>query len=805
MSLRDRLDQLRSDAAFALRRIRLAPGFSFVAVLTLALGSGATTAMFSVVNAVVLSPVPVPDAARVLRMYETNPNSNAWTTSDPNYLDFRDLTHSFSAYGALGGRTASLTGRGDPVLLNGAGATASYFTIFGAKPLMGSVYGAEQDQIGGDRHVVLLSEPVWRRVFGADPSVVGSEIVLDGVGHRVLGVMPAGYGAIQNDFWVPLAPDPASNRGSHLLLAFGRLKPGVSLAQAQQDFTSVAKQLSQRYPKSNGVWGARLEPFADFIVGPQLRTQVIVLFVAVGFVLLLACANVANLLLVRATGRQREIAVRTALGAGRARLVQQLLTESVVLSLLGAMGGLVIAWAALPVVRAASPFGIPRLDEVALNVTVLAFAIGAAVVTGVLFGLAPAYYGIGPDLQQSLRQGARSVAGTGRRTRGALVVAEVALATVLLIGAGLLGRSFLRLQQVPTGFATEHILQLTVTAPNDMPKPERAAFFSGIETALSSVPGVNAVGASSIPPFAAGANTRTQFLAEGHEARGDEFFAADWRSVTPGYFQTLGLKLVRGRLFGPDDLDGHPPVTVIDETMARRLWPGQDPIGKHIMAAQSARTPKDNLEVVGVVSDMRDQSLASDPEPVVYWTESQKPWIQLTFFVRSAGGAGAIAGGVRSAFRSAAPGTPVPELIPLADNIDTSLAPQRFTSWILGAFAALALLLASIGLYGVVAHTVALRTSELGIRLALGASPARVAGSVLAEATALAVSGVVIGSVASLLLGRAIAAMLFQTAPTDTLTYVTVALVLTTVSAVASLVPARRAARVDPLVALRSE
>ncbi|HVP69757.1 MAG TPA: ABC transporter permease, partial [Gemmatimonadaceae bacterium] len=732
------------DAAHALRRIRMSPGFSFVAVLTLALGSGVTTAMFSVVHAVVLSPLPVPDPDRVAVMYETNPNSNSWTTSDPNYLDYRDLTHSFSAYGAIGGRSASLTGRGDPILLNGAGATASYFTIFGDRPLLGAVYGAENDQIGGDRHVVLLSEPIWRRVFAADPRVVGTDIVLDGVAHRVLGVMPAGYGGFPNDFWVPLAPDPASNRGSHLLQAFGRLKPGVSLAQAQQDFTTVAHELSQRYPKSNGVWGARLAPFADYIVGPQLRTQVLVLFAAVGFVLLLACANVANLLLVRATGRQREIAVRSALGAGRGRLVQQLLTESVVLSLLGAVGGIAIAWAAMPVVRAASPFGIPRLDVVSLSVPVLAFAVGAAVVTGVLFGLAPAYYGIGRDVQQSLREGGRSVAGAGRRTRNALVVSEVALATVLLIGAGLLGRSFLRLQQVPTGFATEHILQLTVTAPNDMPKPDRPAFFDKIERALAVVPGVTSIGASSVPPYSPGAVTRTQFLAEGHEARQDEFFAADWRSVTPGFFSTLGLRLVRGRLFTVDDIDGHPPVTLIDETMAKRLWPGQDPIGKHIMAAQSARGPKDNLEVVGVVSDMRDQSLASAPEPIVYWSEAQKPWIQLTFFVRSSQGAAAIAGGVREAFRSAAPGTPIPELIPLADNIATTLAPQRFTSWLLAAFAALALLLASIGLYGVVAHTVALRTSELGIRLALGASPARVARSVLTESCVLAASGVVI-------------------------------------------------------------
>jgi putative ABC transport system permease protein len=422
----------------------------------------------------------------------------------------------------------------------------------------------------------------------------------------------------------------------------------------------------------------------------------------------------------------------------------------------------------------------------------------------VLFGLAPALHGARRDVQYALRQAGRTVAGSGGNTRSALVVAEVALATVLLIGAGLLGRSFLRLQRVQTGYTSSRVVQLTVTAPDDLPLKQRPEFFNQIEAALAAVPGVTAVGASSIPPFS-GANTRTQFLADGHDTKPDDFFAADWRSVTPGVFSALGIKLVRGRLIESTDIAGHSPVAVIDETMARRLWPNQDAIGKHIMAAQSARGPTDHIEVVGVVSDIRDQSLASDPEPAVYYSEAQKPWIQLTYFVRTAGSTVAIVGGVRRAFREAAPSTPVPDLVPLEQNLDTALAPQRFTAWLLVAFAALALTLASIGLYGVVAYSVALRTSELGIRFALGATPGGVALSVLRNACALAAGGVAIGSVTGLLLGRLVAGMLYGTTPTDVATFATVAIVLVGVSAIASLVPARRASRVDPLVALRSE
>ena len=798
------LAQFVEDAKYALRRLRMSPAFATLIVLTIGLGIGATTAIFSVVNAVVLRPIPLPNAAQVVRLYETNPGNDAWTTSEPNYLDFRDQTRTFAVLSAVTGRSASLLGHGDPISLSGLAATATYFRLFGGKALVGAAYAEDHDRAGGDTHVVLFSEGIWRRVFGADRSVVGSLVDLDGVPYRVLGIMPQGYGYLPSDFWVPLAPDRASNRGNHLLVAFGRMKNGMSIAQANADVRSVAAQLSRVYPKSNGQWGARIESFNDFIVGPDLRRQLMVLLAAVGFLLVLASANVANLLLARASARAREIAVRSALGASTARIGRQLLTESTMLALLGGVVGVLMTWAAIPLLRRASAVNVPRLDEVTIDARVLGFVLGVAVLTGVLFGLAPAMHAVRSDVQSSLREGARSVAGAGRRVRDALVAVEVALAVVLLVGAGLLGRSFVRLGHVSPGFDTSNLLQLTVTAPNDMPRDRRAAYFQQIELALAAIPRAASVGANSIAPFTGG-GTNTQFLAEGHEAQQNEYFAADWRSVTPGFFRTLGIALTRGRLLESTDDTNHGFAAVIDEVMASKLWPGQDPLGKHVMAAQSARTAKDQIEVVGVVKDIRDQSLASDPSPAVYFTEAQKPWVQMTFFVRPRSGVGStgLVNEIRQAMREAAPTTPVPDITPLATNIDVALAPQRFTAALLGGFATIALVLAAIGIYGVISFSVQQRTSEMGVRLALGATPGRVARMVVRDSALLVGIGAAIGTAGAAALSRLIASLLFATAPSDVPTYGAAIAALLGVAVLASLLPARRAARTDPLIAMR--
>ncbi|HMC56602.1 MAG TPA: ABC transporter permease [Gemmatimonadaceae bacterium] len=551
------LRDLAGDALYALRRMRHAPQTAILTILTMGIGIGATTAIFSVVDAVALRPLPIPDADRVVNIYETNPTNNSWSTSEPNYLDFRDRTRSFTSVAAASGRGMSLLGHGDPVALFGLAASASYFDVFGARPLVGRAYTADNDRQGGDTRVVVLSEGIWRRLFGADASIVGKSITLDGAPYVVLGVMPTSLSYFGSDFWIPLAPDMASNRGNHLLVAFGKLKPGITEAQANADIVAVAAELSKEYPKSNGKWGARVQNITASVVGPTLPAQLMLLFAAVGFLLLLACVNVANLLLGKALTRQREISVRAALGADRGRIARQLITESMIVSVLGGVLGVAMARLALPLIQSGGAANVPRLNEVVIDVRVLVFALGVSVITGALFGLAPALHAARVSLQGTLREGSRSITGAGRRVRDALVAVEVALAVLLLVGAGLLGRSFVKLIQVPTGFAMGGALQLTVASPGDFKREQRIEFYRRVEQAIAAAPGVAGVGSSSIAPFS-GSNTNTQFLADGHEASGDEFFGADWRTVSPGYFRTLGVGLLQGRLLDETDDVNHP-------------------------------------------------------------------------------------------------------------------------------------------------------------------------------------------------------------------------------------------------------
>ncbi|HJQ19445.1 MAG TPA: ABC transporter permease [Gemmatimonadaceae bacterium] len=798
------LTDLAADALYALRRMRHAPQTAALTILTMGIGIGATTAIFSVVDAVALRPLPIPDANRVVSVFETNPTNNSWSTSDPNFLDFRDRTRSFSSMAAISFRGMSLIGRGDPVALNGFAATASYFDVMGARPLLGRVYTAENDRPGGDTHVVVLSEGIWRRQFGADPKVVSSSITLDGTPYVVLGIMPRSLSYFPADFWIPLAPDMANNRGNHVLSALAKLKPGVTVAQANADIVAVAAELSRLYPKSNGQWGARVEDIMTSVVGPTLPTQLMLLFAAVGFLLLLACVNVANLLLGKALVRQREISVRAALGADRGRIARQLITESMIVSLIGGVLGVGLARASLPLIQRGSAANVPRLNEVVIDGRVLMFALGVSLLTGALFGLAPALHAARASLQGTLREGSRSITGAGRRVRDALVAIEVALAVLLLVGAGLLGRSFVKLIQVPTGFAMAGALQLTVPSPNDLKREDRLEFYRRIERGIAATPGVASVGASSIAPFSGG-STNTQFLGEGHDATDNEFFAADWRTVSPGYFKTLDVRLLRGRLLDETDDLSHPMVAVLDSSMAERLWPGQDPIGKWIMPAQSQRQLTDRYEVVGVVRNVRDQSLINAPPPAVYFSSGQRPWFQMTYFVKGSGQSGmaTLVDAVQQAVRSAAPSTPVPTITPLEDNVNNALAPQRFTAGLLSFFAAIALLLAAIGLYGVVSFNVQQRTTEMGVRLAFGATPGRLQAMVMRDAGVVIAIGLVVGCAGAVALSRLLASMLYATETLDVLTYVGVVAVITVVAAIASYAPAQRASRTDPLVAIR--
>ena len=530
----------------------------------------------------------------------------------------------------------------------------------------------------------------------------------------------------------------------------------------------------------------------------------LVLLGAVGFVLLLACANVGNLLLVRGTARQRELSIRVALGAGRGRILRQLITESSVLAAIGSLCGLLLAAAVVPLLRSASPGNIPRLDEAAIDPVVLLFTLVVTAVAALTFGVAPAISATKTNLQLALRQGSRSVSAAGRRTRGGLVVAEVALAVMLLVGAGLLGRSFMKLSVVPTGFRADAVLQFTMPAPASMTRDERIAFFRDLETSIGQVPGVASVGATNIVPFAGG-NSNTQFIAEGHEGKNGDSSPPTGGASRQASFPTLTIPVRVGRGFDANDIPGHPRVAVIDETMAKRLWPNGDAIGKHIMAAMSKRTAADQIEIVGVVGMVRDLRPSDDPSPTVYIPMAQRPWTFMTYLAKTRGASAPIADAIRRAMRTAAPNTPVPTVTPLAVNLDNAIATQRFTAWLLVAFSAVAMTLAAVGIYGVISYSVAQRTSEMGIRLALGAAPGRVARMVLLDGCTPASIGVVLGSAAAVGLSRLMTTLLFGTSPTDVVTYGVVAAVLMSVAALASYAPARRASRVDPLVALRAD
>jgi predicted permease len=561
---------------------------------------------------------------------------------------------------------------------------------------------------------------------------------------------------------------------------------------------AIARQLGQQYPESNAEWGVRIASFQDWLVGPELRDRVIALLVAVGLLLLMACVNVANLLIARASTRQREMGLRAALGAGRWRITRQLLTESLTLAAIGAAAGVALAAAAMPVLRKVGGDAVPRLDEMSLDLRVLAFAVGASLITGLLFGLAPALHAARLGLHGMLRSGTR-VAGSGR-LRNTLVVASIALAVLLLVGAGLVGTSFLRLVRVDPGFDPEHVLVASISLPAERyPNDRIAAFHTEAMRRIAAIPGVRAAGMINIAPFSGG-NTAIPFSVVGRPpARPGEFPQAGWRSVTPGYFAALGIRLKRGRLLNESDLEKGPPVIVISDTMAGRFWPGEDPIGRQIQI-QGARNP---FTVVGVVGDTRTQTLEDEPAPVMYLAYRQVSLRSMWLTVRAVGAPTSVASAVQREIWAIDKTLPVANMQPLTQLMSEVAGQPRLTMLIFGLFASAALALAVIGVYGVVAYSVAQRTREIGVRLALGAQPSRIVRGVLRHGLTLAALGIMIGLIAAYALTRFIAAILYGTEPTDAVTYGAVALTLTACAAAASLAPARRAATVDPVTALR--
>jgi predicted permease len=801
------LTELRHDLRYAVRGLRSSPGFTIVALLTLAMGIGASTTIFSVANAVLLRPFPYHEPERIVRLYETSPTTEKFGVSEPDYLDWRQRVRGLSQLAAFTELKVSLLGNGDPEELSAMAATPSLFPLLGVRPLLGRAFGEEEAKPDVPARVVLLSNAIWQTRFGADPQVVGRTVNLSGTSYEVIGVMPPEFVFPGNPaLWEPLAPSTTSHgetpRGYRPLGVLGRLAPNVTLAHALDEMRSVARDLARQYPETNREWGANVTSLEEWLIGDELRTRVEVLLVAVGLLLLMGCVNVANLLLARATARQREMSVRAALGAGRGRIVRQLLTESLVLAVIGAALGVALTVMAVPVLRDVGETAIPRIEELAVDWRVVAFGILATVVTGILFGIAPALQASRADLNDVLRSGGR-VAAAGR-FRSILIVTSVALALVLLVGAGLVGRSFERLMRVDYGFRAEGVFTASLTLPIERyrERARRAAFYAEAARRLAATPGIRSVGFTDIAPFSGGSNA-IRFAVVGRQpASADEYLSANWRSVTPGYFAAIGVALRRGRLIAESDGQQAPRVVVITETMARRIWPGADPLGQQITLGGNAGP---TWTVVGIVGDIRDQLLQQEPEPMMYLSFQQLPWESMWLLVRGTGDPLALAPVVRREIHAIDPLMPVANEQPLARLVSEIAAQPRFTALIFGLFASAALVLAVVGVYGLVAYGVTQRTREIGVRLALGATTSHVVVGVVRHGVGLAGFGVAIGLWAAYALSRFMRGILYEVTPTDAVTYLAVAALLVGCAAAASILPARWAARLDPVRALRDE
>jgi putative ABC transport system permease protein len=798
-----------NDLRYALRQLIKAPSFTAVAILTLALGIGACSAIFSVVNVVLLRPLDYPEPGRIVAIRETQlPQFPEFSVSPPNYLDWEKQTKSYEYLAAYGGANVNLTGEGEPQRLVGVKATAHYFDAYGVKPVLGRMLLPEEDA-QGKNHVVVLSYPFWQRVFGGGRDVVGRAIQLNGEPYIVVGVAPAGFGLTSKvDVWMPMAfkPDETANdaRGGHYINVLGRLKPSVTVAQARAELEVIASQLAKQYPDSNKGWGIFMMTLQDYSVR-DVKPVLYTLLGAVGCVLLIACANLANLLLARATARHREISIRAALGASRARLVRQLLTESVVLSLCGGAAGLLLARWGLDALLALAPTSLPRITEIHLDSGVLLFSLALSVITGLVFGIAPAWLAARADVNEALKQGTRgSTEGGARgRLRSALVVIEVTFALMLLGGAGLLARSFMQLAQVDPGFIPENATLLRLSLPQKkyaMPE-QQTAFANALLDRVKALPGVHAAGLTHSMPLVG--DYVLGFNIEGRPAIDpSDLPSTNYYAVTPDYFRAMGIRLVRGRVFTPQDDAKAPRVAIINETMARQHFANEDPIGKRINITNGPDTWR---EIVGIVGDINQYGVDKATSAQSYEPFAQVPFSSINVVIRTSGPSAALLGAIRPTVYAVDKDQPIGAIRPLEEIVADSIARQRFAVTLLTVFSLVALVIAAVGIYGVMAYSVVQRTGEFGIRMALGAQQRDVLRLVLVQGGKLVGLGLIIGLAATLAASRAMGSMLFNTSAQDPLTLATITVLLGAVALIACLLPANRATKVNPIEALRTE
>jgi putative ABC transport system permease protein len=794
------------DFRYAVRMLAAWPGFTLTAVLTLALGIGANAAIFSVVNAVLLKPLPFPEPERLVQIEDRHAGWASTHFTYANFADFERQTHTLEELAAYRPWLFTLSGGGEPENVDGYRVSAAFFQALGVRPLLGRILSADDDRAGGS--FVVLSQGLWKRRFGSDAEIIGKRCKINGVPSEIVGVMPVSFRfPADANLWMPLAlgDELRANRRAHLYTVVGRTKPGVSLAQARSEARALSAAIDTENKGVDPDWLAYPAALHERLVA-NVRLPILVFFSAVGFVLLIACANVANLLLARAAGRAKEIGVRVALGASKGRILLQLLTESILLAAIGGALGVVIASYGLRLLVQLSPGDIPRLQDAAVDWRVVAFTLGVTGLTGVVFGLAPAFQAFRVDLQTALRETRRSCSGAASsRLRSSLVVAEIALAMVLLAGAGLLTNSFVRLLSVPLGFNPSNVLSMELFLPEatesswDQRTTETLA---AILKRVSEVPGVQSAGLVNSLPISGGASTDFEIVGRPAVRSGDEP-EADIRVIDPGYLRTMQIRLLKGREFTARDSADAPKVMLINQTMANAFWPGEDPLGKRVTMKDWG--PPLTGEIVGVVADVKPNGPEASVGSMIYWAYPQFPSLFNYLVVRTIGEPTSVLAGIKSQVRAVNADQPVSQVRTMEQVLGESLAQRRFSLVLIAVFAAVSLLLAAVGVAGLMAFMVAQRTQEMGIRMALGAQSGDVFGLVLGQGLRLTALGLAIGLAGAFGLTRLLSSMLFGVGPGDPITFGAATVVLIGVAFLACYLPARAATRVDPMVALRYE